>query len=100
MENKTEMRGKTLEKLSESYAEIHMEKFDLVDNSKLPYFHNDRHKLEDAFEAGYLQKTAEIKDLIEKLEMTKMTPSLINTKVIKLYNEEQDRRINLLKILL
>ena len=94
---------KTVEELAESYAEIHMEKFDLVDNSKLPYFHNDRHKLEDAFEAGYLQKTAEIKDLIEKLELTKMEHSQssgVNVEAVNNYNAEQDRKINLLKILL
>ena len=96
MENK-------VEKLAEDYAEIHMEKFDLVDSSKLPYFHNDRYKLEDAFEADYLQKTAKIRDLIEKLELTKMKHSQssgVNVEVVNNYNAEQDRKINLLKILL
>lgn len=41
------------EKLAEQYADIHMEKFDITKSIHLPYYHNDRHKVEDAFVAGY-----------------------------------------------
>lgn len=49
----------TKEQLAEEYADIHMEKFDLTNSTHLPYFHNDRHKIENAFEAGFdaAQKT-------------------------------------------
>jgi len=43
----------TKEQLAEEYADIHMEKFDLTNSTHLPYFHNDRHKIENAFEAGF-----------------------------------------------
>ena len=41
------------EELASKYADIHMEKFDLTNSTHLPYFHNDRNKIEEAFEAGY-----------------------------------------------
>lgn len=47
------------------------------------------------FIAGYKQKTAEIRDLIKKLELARMEDDNFLG-----YNEEQDRKINLLKILL
>ena len=43
----------TLEEAAQNYADIHMEKFDIVSSDKLPYFHNDRHKIEESFEAGF-----------------------------------------------
>ena len=54
MENDEELKPKqeTLEEAAEKYADIHMEKFDIVSNDKLPYFHNDRNKIEEAFEEG------------------------------------------------
>ena len=55
------------------------------------------------FIEGYNQKTTEIKDLIEKLEFTKMEYSQssgVNVEEVNNYNAEQDRKINLLKILL
>jgi len=48
-------------------------------------------------------KPAEIKDLIKKLELTKMEHSQssgVNAEAVNNYNAEQDRKINLLKILL
>lgn len=71
---------KTVEELAEEFSTYAMERHGFVE--------------------GYNQKSAEIKDLIEKLELTKLESSLINPEAIKLYNEEQDRKINLLKILL
>jgi hypothetical protein len=58
---------------------------------------------ENMFKWGYNQKSAEIKDLIEKLELTKLEHSQssgINIEAVNNYNTEQDRKINLLKILL
>ena len=49
---KEEPKQETLEEAAEKYADIHIEKFDLVSADKLPYFHNDRNKLEDTFESG------------------------------------------------
>ena len=45
-------RPETVEQAAEKYANIHMEKFDLVSSDKLPYFHNDRNKIEESFESG------------------------------------------------
>ena len=58
---------------------------------------------ENMFKWGYYQKTIEIRDLIEKLEFTKMEYSQssgVNVEVVNNYNAEQDRKINLLKTLL
>jgi len=74
---------KTTEKLAEEFSTYAMERHGFVE--------------------GYNQKSAEIKDLIEKLELTKMKHSQssgVNVKAVNNYNAEQDRKINLLKILL
>lgn len=55
------------------------------------------------FIAGYKQKTAEIQNLIEKLQLTKLEynqSSGVSAEAVKNYNAEQDRKIGLLKILL
>lgn len=44
---------KNKEILAESYADIHMAKFDLCKNTDLPYYHNDRNKMEACFIAGF-----------------------------------------------
>lgn len=54
MENpKEEHKQETIEEAAEKYADIYMEKFDIVSSDKLPYYHNDRHKVEEAFESGF-----------------------------------------------
>lgn len=87
------MKNKTVEELAEYYAHNY---FDMHET-------NNYKALKQGFTKGYLQKTAEIKDLIEKLELTKMEHSQssgVNVEVVNTYNAEQDRKISLLKILL
>ena len=65
----------TLKEAAEKYADIYMDKFDLVSSDKLPYFHNDRHKIEDAFESGAkwqsekMHSEEEVVNLIQFLSM-------------------------------
>jgi hypothetical protein len=62
------MKNKTVEQLAEEYADIHMEKFDISNSMQLPYYHNDRHKVEDAFESGFsARKEIEQKILTDTL---------------------------------
>jgi len=84
---------KTVEELAEDYAHNY---FDMHET-------NNYKALKQGFTEGYDQKSAEIKDLIEKLELTKMELSPfsgVNAEAVNNYNAEQDRKINLLKILL
>lgn len=84
---------KTVEELAEYYAHNY---FDMHET-------NNYKALKQGFTEGYDQKSAEIKDLIEKLELTKLEYSQssgVNTEAVNNYNAEQDRKINLLKILL
>ena len=60
------------EKLAEQYADIHMEQFDITKAIHLPYYHNDKHKVEDAFIAGYEAATKHLTEF-QKGEIVQVT---------------------------
>ena len=68
----------TIEEATEAYADIHMEKFDIVSSDRLPYFHNDRHKIEDSFEAGAeWQKKQSEKTMYSEQEVDELIYNII-----------------------
>ena len=82
-----------------------MEKYKNVKLEKMAqeFMKNNQWGDGDSFMVGYEAKTSEIEDLMEKLNLTKLEYSQssgVNIETVKNYNEEQDRKINLLKILL
>lgn len=86
-------KQQTVEELAEYYAHNY---FDMHET-------NNYKALKQGFTKGYNQKTDEIKDLIEKLKLTKLEHSQssgVSVEVVDNYNAEQDRKISLLKILL
>lgn len=63
--------------------------------------YGDSYKDYFGFIHGYSTKEQEIKDLIEKLELTKVSKIEFGTKeMMDNYTAEQERKIDLLKILL
>ncbi len=85
-----------VDQLAEEYADKHMEKFDLK-SVDLPYHHNDRNKLEDAFESGYRAKELEIRKLQQKLitlrgsiAVKTLTEQMLSTRELNVINSKID----------
>lgn len=87
---------KSKEILAEAYADIHMDKFDLTKAKDLPYHHNDRDKIEEAFTTGF-SASKRITDKIILDILNKLRSELSNAERVKLTKVINKEKIELLK---